>query len=253
MRLDGTLYSNSLQTDTSVTIVTPNKISEVYSVVYLLHGLYGNNRSWLDYSLLPVYAAEGHTIYVTPDAGHSFYADMARGGKYFTYVSQELPELMKSVFNISAERKDTYIIGCSMGGYGALKCALTYPERYKGCAAFSSCCLDIKEGMSLGSSGFREAFGEAMANDFAAAFGEEMKWSPEIDITELAASAKEKGVIPELYLTCGTFDPFYDAHEKLRAELDGMGIKYEYEQWPAGHDFIYFNEALRRAVTRFEL
>lgn len=27
-----------------------------------------------------------------------------------------------------------------MGGYGALKCALTYPEQYFGCAAFSSAC-----------------------------------------------------------------------------------------------------------------
>lgn len=32
-------------------------------------------------------------------------------------------------------------MGLSMGGYGALKCALKYPEQYAGCAAFSPACI----------------------------------------------------------------------------------------------------------------
>ena len=49
MRLSGSVYSKILDMDTGLTIVTPNKLRESkYKVVYLLHGLCGNDRSWLD-------------------------------------------------------------------------------------------------------------------------------------------------------------------------------------------------------------
>ena len=65
MRLSGSVYSKILDMDTGLTIVTPNKLRESkYKVVYLLHGLCGNDRSWLDYTMLPAYAAKGDTVYV---------------------------------------------------------------------------------------------------------------------------------------------------------------------------------------------
>ena len=44
MRLSGSVYSKILDMDTGLTIVTPNKLREgKYKVVYLLHGLCGND------------------------------------------------------------------------------------------------------------------------------------------------------------------------------------------------------------------
>ena len=55
---------------------------------------------------------------------------MACGLPYFTYVSEELPTLCRRMFSLSAAREKNYVFGLSMGGYGAMKCALTYPGRY---------------------------------------------------------------------------------------------------------------------------
>ena len=51
MRLSGTIFSNVLQKDTGITIITPNDLSKQkqYKVAYVLHGLCGNSKTWLDY------------------------------------------------------------------------------------------------------------------------------------------------------------------------------------------------------------
>lgn len=191
MRLNGTVFSQTLQMDTGLTIVTPNVPQPEYKVVYLLHGLCGNHQSWLDYSMLPVYAMAGSAIYIMPEAGRSFYHDMVHGFRYFTYLTEELPEICRNLFHISAKREDTAIMGCSMGGYGALKCAFYRPEQYGMCAAFSSGCLQLREGLrELRENGMRQefidAFGMQLVQDFQSIFGGDYEWKPEYDLLALA-------------------------------------------------------------------
>ena len=102
MILRGTVFSKTLEKDTGITIVTPSDLKQdrPYRVAYLLHGLCGDSATWVDNSMLPVYAREGHTIYILPDAVRSFYTDMRYGSRYFTYVTEELPVLCKQVFQI---------------------------------------------------------------------------------------------------------------------------------------------------------
>ncbi len=143
MKLSGTIFSNVLEKDIGITIITPNDLSKQkqYKVAYVLHRLCGNNKTWLDYSMLPVYAIEGNTIYVLPDAERSFYTNMKYGFPYFDYITEELPLICKNFFPISSHREDTIILGGSMGGYGALKCTLSKTEQYGICGTFSSYCL----------------------------------------------------------------------------------------------------------------
>ena len=116
-----------------------------------------------------------HVLFVLPDAQRSYSTDMAHGQKYFTYLTQDLPRIVRDVFRVSTAPEDSYIMGASMGGYGALKAALTYPENYAACVAFSPACLDMqrymtaewREGRDMDA--FRRAFGERIAHDFTAA------------------------------------------------------------------------------------
>ncbi len=260
MRLTGTVYAKTLEMDTGISIVTPDHFQskEPYKVAYLLHGLCGSSRTWLEYSMLPVYAGKGNTVYVMPEVGRSFYMDMEYGFRYFTYVTEELPAICKDIFRISAEREDTAIIGGSMGGYGALRCALSRPGQYGMCAAFSSGCLFLKEGIEeLKANGMRqeyvEHFGQQLSRDFVAAFGESYEWKPEYEITELAARAKKQGVVPKLFLTCGTSDYFYQDYKRICQKFEALGVSFTAEEWEAQHDFPYFNDALKKAVERFGL
>ena len=174
MRLSGTVFSNILEKDTDITIITPNNLlnQKQYKVAYVLHGLCGNSKTWLDYSMLSTYAMEGNTIYILPDAERSFYCN-----QYFDYITEELPLICKNIFSISSHRDDTIILGSSMGGYGALLCALSKPQQYGICGAFSSCCLLLKQGlydMKQNSIKYQQQFGKQLINDFTTIFGESL-------------------------------------------------------------------------------
>lgn len=137
-------------------------------MVYLLYGLCGSNGDWANYTMLPVYASDYNAIFIMPEIFRSFCSDMKFGFECFSFISEELPIICKSVFNISSEREDTIIIGNSMGGYGALKCALSKPEQYGHCCAFSSPCLFLKEDLDKHGEieKFRMVYGEQMLKDF---------------------------------------------------------------------------------------
>ena len=253
MRLSGTVFSNILEKDTGITIITPNNLlnQKQYKVAYVLHGLCGNNKTWVDYSMLSVYAMEGNTIYILPDAERSFYCN-----QYFDYITEELPLICKNILSISSHRDDTIILGSSMGGYGALLCALSNPQQYGICGAFSSCCLLLKQGlydMKQNSAKYQQQFGKQLINDFIAIFGESFTWKSELDILENAKKAKEQNKLPQIYLTCGTNDAFYKAHLHFCSELKNRNIPFSFEQWNAQHDFIYFDEAIKKMITKYSL
>jgi S-formylglutathione hydrolase FrmB len=253
MILRGVFFSNKLEMETNVTIVAPDKFtSQPYKVVYLLHGICGRSGDWVDYTMLPNYSKEYHAIIVMPEVARSFYSDMKHGLNYYSYVTEELPLMCKSVFNISSERDDTVILGASMGGYGALKCALSKPEQYGFCGAFSSPCLMLKENLeySEGAKRFKELFGEALFKDFQAIFGENIEWNPREDVVELAKGAKDSARKPKLYLACGTEDFFYADNKKYSGILKSLGYEPMFEQWQGNHDWVFFDEALKRALKQ---
>ena len=132
------IASESLRMATAVDVILPDKgeLSEV-KTLYLLHGLTDDCTGWTRYTAVERYARERGLAVVLPEVQRSFYTDMAYGLPYFTYVSEELPAVCRRMFGLGAARDQNYIFGLSMGGYGAMKCALTYPDRYAGAASFS--------------------------------------------------------------------------------------------------------------------
>ena len=109
------------------------------TVLYLLHGYHGNHLDWTRYTMLERFVEESRKkiAVVMPSGLTYYYADMARGWKYFTYIAEEVPLLAKSYFHISAKPENTHVAGLSMGGAGSVKLALTYPERYATVSSFS--------------------------------------------------------------------------------------------------------------------
>lgn len=255
MILRGTVFSEILGMDTGITVVVPNKFdsADKYQVAYVLHGLCGNSENWVNNSMLPVYANDYNTIFILPEVARSFYTDMKYGLKYFSYITEELPIICKSIFNISSKREDTAVIGGSMGGYGAIKCALSKPEQYGYCCAFSSACLFLKEFLDkLRAEGktkeFLDAYGEPLLNDFYAAFGEKLEWSTQDEILELAKSLSAKQIKPKIYSTCGLDDYMRPDNIRFSAEMKKLDVDFTYEEFPGMHDFYFFDESLKKAL-----
>ncbi len=80
-------------------------------------------------------------------AGAGFYLDAtvepwSRHYRMYTYVAEELPQLIVAEFAADAERQT--IMGHSMGGHGALTIALKNPGRFKSLSAFSPICAPLR-------------------------------------------------------------------------------------------------------------
>lgn len=256
MILRGNTFSKLLEMETGITVIAPSEPHEGnYKVVYLLHGLCGRSGDWVDYSMLPVYANDLDIVFIMPEVTRSFYTDMEYGLKYFSYVTEELPNVCKSMFRISSKREDTMVMGVSMGGYGALKSALLMPEQYGVCCAFSPACLYLKEFLDFlrGNNNIeeiKEVYGEQLLQDFYSAFGSELKWTLEDEILELAKKLDQKDIKPSIYITCGTKDELREDNLKFKAEMENLSFDFAYEEWEGQHDWYFFNESLRKALER---
>lgn len=254
MILRGDYFSHALEMETGITIIAPDEFSgQPCKVVYLLHGICGRSGDWADYTLMPTYAKDYQAIFIMPEAARSFYADMKYGLNYFSYLVDELPGMCNSILKVSQKREDTGIIGASMGGYGALKAALSKPQKYGFCGAFSSPCLMLKEHLEYaeGALKFKELFGERLFKDFQAVFGEKIEWNPKEDVIELAGKHSDKTMMPEFFLACGAEDMLYKDNLRFHNILKESGYDSTFETWQGKHDWMFFDEALKRALKYF--
>lgn len=255
MILRGSIFSKALEMTTGVSLVAPKDRAgnDALGVCYLLHGLAGGNGDFIDYSRLVEYAETRNTLFVMPEVGRSFYTDMRRGQNFFQYVAFELPELCARTFNVSRRREDVMIAGTSMGGYGALKCALTRSDLYGRCAAFSPPLLFVREGLAAmrtpeGARMIRETHGERLFCDFQAIFGDDFEWNPDCDLLALAEKAATRPVRPDIYMACGDADSFLADVRRFGERMEGLSYRCAREEWQGGHNWFFFDEALRRAL-----
>lgn len=255
MILKGDMYSNVLEMETKITVLAPDNYMSVgkMKVVYLLHGLCGRSGDLIDYTMLPTYAKLHDIIFVMPDVGRSFYTDMRYGQKYFSYVVDELPHIVEKIFNISSSRMDTIVMGVSMGGYGALKCALRRPDKYGLCLAFSSPCLFLEEGLNnhrknCDNPDFINMIGEQLIRDFYGIFGESIEYNPEDDVNHMIDTFENKAEKPKIYISCGKEDMFIHDNKRMAEKILSKGFDIKFESWSGNHDWIFFNESIRRGL-----
>ncbi|HET6427243.1 MAG TPA: alpha/beta hydrolase-fold protein, partial [Phycisphaerae bacterium] len=106
-----------------------------HPTLYLLHGRSDDHTVWLRRTSVERYAAPLGLAVVMPAAHLSRYTDMRHGGRYWTYISEEVPRVARELFGLSDRREDNFVAGLSMGGYGAMKMGLRRADLF--CAAAS--------------------------------------------------------------------------------------------------------------------
>ncbi len=247
MKFTTKIFSQNLLTSTWISVVTPNSINNSpKKVVYLLHGMYGDNESWIDNTPLQSYADEYGIIFIMPEAHNSFYNDTAYGKHYYQYIAYELPELSKSIFNISHKPKDTSIMGLSMGGYGALKIALNNPSNYSLCCSFSGATF-TKE--ALTSTIMHED--EHKHKLFKSIFGESVNIPDVADIFKLAINSSKNESKPIIYQTCGTEDFLIEYNHAYRDLMNTLDFDYTYEQWAGEHVWDFWAVSLKKTLEKY--
>lgn len=232
--------SAALMQDVSVNILLPEKKEGSFKTLWLLHGLKGDQDAWMRYSSVERYAERYELAVVMPCVGRSWYTDTAYGKKCFTFVTEELPAQMAYFFKgYSRAREDNLVMGLSMGGYGAVKAALTYPENYGFCASFSGS-LDIT----------RKNRPYDLA-EWRSIFGFDLKSAAELEGTkhDLFAIAKETKNPPFIYMWCGTEDALIEANKQFSTHLSDLGIEHTFRYSEGNHTWKYWDAQLKNALA----
>ena len=241
--------SEALKSNVTVNVILPEypKNEETgFKVLYLLHGLSGDCFDWIRYTSIERYAKDHGIAVIMPSVGRSWYTDTAYGANYFTFVADELPRVCRSYFKgISGEREDTYVGGLSMGGYGALKLAVTYPERYAGCISLSGS-LDItRKGRTYILEEWRGNFGFDIEN------AAELEGS-DFDLFKLTRrSASEGKKFPKFYLWCGTEDVLVNVNREYRDLLCEIGAEHAYSESEGDHTWKWWDKHIQPALEHF--
>ena len=101
-----------------------------YATLYLLHGLSDDSTAWLRRSRIEVYVRDLPLIVVMPDGYRGFYTDHDDGPAFARHFGEELLEFVERNFPAKPVRGARAVGGLSMGGYGAVRVALRYPEQF---------------------------------------------------------------------------------------------------------------------------
>lgn len=234
-----------MQKQCHVTMIVPNDTDipedHEYPTLYLLHGYSGDHTSWLQGSQIVRYANQHKIVVIMPSVYNGWYTDTKTGDPYFTYITEELPKICRSMFrHISTKRETTFVAGLSMGGFGAMKVGLAFPERFAGIAAFSSA-FDIV--MRAGQSRERSPY-------FASIFGTAEEIPNSInDVFYLAKKVKESGnPLPKVYLWCGTEDSLLPETRQMKDCLEGLGYPLSYQESTGDHSWGYWDEQIALAL-----
>lgn len=194
-----------------------------FQTVYLLHGGGDDDSLCYRYTNAELYAQKNYVMLVTPDIMNSFGIDTAFGFDYSTFLTEELPVVIQTLFASSPKREDNFIMGYAMGGNAALGNALKRPDLY-------THCVDISGGigMSMDTEGLKRSV--ANSSHFkivGTSFGDPDKIDgSDLDLPYLAKRNIERGdALPDFTFIAGS-------------EEGGIGnrVKNDYEALTAlGH------------------
>jgi enterochelin esterase-like enzyme len=182
-----------------------------YPVLYLLHGHGGGLYDWVNLGHIQQTAdaliARGDVppaIIVMPDADATWYVD--RKEKMETAVIEDLVGDAEHTFHAIGARNGRLVAGLSMGGYGALRFVLKYPEMFAAAALLSPAIYDPEPPQS---SGARRA-GVFGAPDF-----DPQVWK-QLNYPALWDGFVAKKIAVPMYINSGDDDDYFIESEATR-------------------------------------
>ena len=220
-------YSNLLHKEQKMNVYVPTTPGR-HSVLYLLHGAYGDYTNWVSNTRVAAIAEDFDLIIVMPDgAPFSWYTDspVQPASQYESYIVKELVPFVDSAFATFAEKKGRGICGLSMGGYGAIKFGLKHPSLFASASSMSGI-LTIMNHASQWK--MIEVFGDTIKS---------METWKKNDLSQLLLSVKDTIAIK---FDTGISDFALADNRQFLSELQKRGFAYEYAEYPGNHSWKYW-------------
>jgi S-formylglutathione hydrolase len=233
---DVMFFSAALQRQMSYRVFLPAKIDPgaKLPVVYLLHGGGGNYRDWSNRSEVARYAAQG-MILVMPEGAFSYYQNVALkpDDKYEDYLTHDLIADVEGRFPAATGRENRAVIGISMGGFAAVKLALSRPGLFAFAGAFSPS-IDVCQRR------FHLMQWWRLTNIFGPAGSKTRTMSDPFVLAQSADPAKT----PYLYLTAGEMEVLLAPNRRFASRLQQGHFAYEFHTKPGGHDWTEWDSQI---------
>jgi S-formylglutathione hydrolase FrmB len=218
-----------------------------YPVLYFLHGLGDNERTLFNsggWTLLADLRRQheiGEFLIVAPEGGRTFYVNSADSSvRYSDFFLQEFVPLIETKYRVKKDRNNRAISGISMGGYGALRFAISHPEMFSAVSA-QSAALITESPQELDTAAHS---GAPLGKLLAAVFGSPIAVQHWKDNSPFVLAGRNQALLRRLaiYFNCGQDDNygFEKGAAALHQQLQQERVKHEYHSYPGDHSLPYF-------------
>lgn len=197
-----------------------------YAVLYQLHGASDDHSAWVNRSNLARHVARVPMIVILPDGALSFWMNLGARERYEDFMMQDLPLHVANTYNVRPGK--AAIGGLSMGGFGSLRLALKYPDRFASVWAHSSAVFTREELSSR-----FQSVGEVA----------------DADLYSLAASAAGQE-LPVISFDCGTEDRLISHNREFHRHLERLGISHAYTEHSGAHTWDYWDLHVKEALNQ---
>jgi S-formylglutathione hydrolase FrmB len=239
-----TVKSPALRQRADLTLFVPQQAtgSRDVPLVILLHGVYGSHWAWalkggahrtaaklIDAGEIPAMVLAMPSDGLWGDgSGYVRHSEQ----NFESWIVEEVPAAARAAVPALSPSSQLFISGLSMGGFGALRLAAKYPERFRGAGGHSSMTHFDQHSQ----------FVEEPLGSYGCA--------PE-DRSVFETMARNRDSLPPIRFDCGTEDPLIKLNRQLHAQMQSAGIAHQYAEFPGGHEWPYWELHLREMLLFF--
>jgi S-formylglutathione hydrolase FrmB len=239
-----TVKSSALRqrADLSVFVCRGAAMASDAPLVILMHGVYGSHWAWALKGGVHHTAARLVRKGKIPPMVLAMPSDglWGDGSGYMPHLSQdferwiveEVPAAAVHAAPCLSGKPPVFIAGLSMGGFGALRLAGKYPERFRGASALSAA-THFEQLLQVTQETLKE-----------------FKVAPE-NQSVLGALLENRGNLPPFRFDCGTEDWLIGPNRALHAALEEAGVEHEYVENPGAHDWPYWERHIEDTLMFF--
>lgn len=214
-------------------------------VIWFLHGGGDSDTTAFEMTSLERYAEDNCVVLVCPRCGNSYFGNSVTGVKWADHYVKELRPMIQTMFPISTEREDNFIMGFALGGNAALGLGLLYPELFRGV-------VDLSGGIGL-------TLDEEVYLDQLTWMGGKMKLTfrdadtykgTDHDLLYLAKRNLEEGkILPDYYISVGENDFIEYRVKKDYEHLAELGYPVHYEEGKdLAHEWNYWDLYFKKVL-----
>lgn len=210
-----------------------------FKTMYALHGAWDDAMQWVEQTSILRYAQDKNIALVMPSVGNSFYANTLYALRYEDFFIQEVIGFARGIFPLSDRREDNYIIGASMGGYGALKFSIKTGLFSK--AILLSPVVDISYSARL-------LKNLGLNTDETIGKWKELKGSKDDIKVMLDELNGDYSSLPEIFMLGGSEDYLIETNRAYAKDFEARGIKCTYVEYKGAHEWAFWDEHLKEAM-----